>query len=107
MRRPALLLAAVALASFGPALAHPGHGDEIPWCEDEPPETQGDSAARLARVVLVRGNAAAAARMIAREAASSAEAARVLADALEKLGDPEGAQLARGRAEALSQGGGE
>ena len=105
MKRPARLLAVIAFVWCGAALAHPGHGDEIPWCADEPPETQGDSAARLARVVLVRGNAGAAARMIAREAETSAAAARVLADALEKLGDREGARLARGHAEALSRDG--
>jgi len=105
MKGPTHLLVVLALALPGVSTAHPGHDEEIPWCADAPPETQGDSAARLARVVLTRGNAGAAARMIAREAAASAEAARVLADALEELGDAEGAALARARAEELSRSG--
>jgi len=101
MLRPALVVAL--LAASAPALAHPGHGEEIPWCApgDEPRETQGDSAARLAKVVLHRGSAGAAARMIAREARTSATAAMVLADALEELGDSEGARVARRRAAGL------
>ncbi|HEY0838905.1 MAG TPA: hypothetical protein VGD74_01840 [Vulgatibacter sp.] len=105
MVRPALLplIMLAWLLAASPASAHPGHGEEIPWCApgDDPPETQGDSAARLARVVLRRGSAGAAARMIAREAKTSATAALVLADALEELGDPEGARLARRRAGSL------
>ncbi|HWV36957.1 MAG TPA: hypothetical protein VN033_00605 [Vulgatibacter sp.] len=97
-----LLAAALALASPGAAPAHPGHEAPVPERPGEtPPETHGDSAVRLARVVLERGSAGAAARMIAREAAGSATAARVLADALERLGDAEGAALARGRAAEL------
>ena len=87
------------------AWAHPGHGEEIPWCATNDPaaprETQGDSAVRLARAVLERGNPAYAVRMIAREAANSAEAALVLAEALDELGDPEGATLARARSSSL------
>lgn len=105
MKGPARLLAALAVASPWASPAHPGHDEGIPWCADAPPETQGDSAARLARVVLGRGNAGAAARMIAREAALSAEAAGVLADALQELGDAEGAALARARGEELARRG--
>ncbi|AKU91539.1 hypothetical protein [Vulgatibacter incomptus] len=104
MGRLALLLALL----LAPAhlRAHPDHGPAIPWCplydSGIARETHGDAAVRLARTVLERGNPTYAMRMIAREARTSADAALVLAEALEQLGDSEGAALARSRATHLA-----
>ena len=87
------------------ALAHPGHVTE-PICDPGPElscplptgETSGSSELHLARMLLERGLPAQAAARVAEEARDSPEAAQLLAEALEALGDPEGARLARARA---------
>lgn len=87
------------------ALAHPGHvtepicdpGPEL-WCPLPTTETSGTSELHLARMLLERGLPAQAAVRVAEEAQASPEAAMLLADALEALGDPAGARLARLRA---------
>lgn len=92
----ALLLTVVA--------GHPGHGDP----EDHPHGVTPTGveihtpAFHLAATLLDRGQPAAAARLVAHDAETSAEAARILADALSKLGDGVGARLALSRAERLS-----
>jgi len=92
------------------ALAHPGHGEEGPICDPGPElscplpttETSGRAEIHLARVLLARGLPAQAAVRVAEEAAWDAEAAAILAEALEALGDREGAALARARAARLA-----
>lgn len=91
------------------ALAHPGHGPDVPICDPGPElscpvppavqvETNDRSELHLAEVLLDRGLAAQAAIRLAELAARNPEAAALLARALELLGDPEGAALARQRA---------
>jgi hypothetical protein len=98
---PVERLAAVLLAL---ATAHPGHDDgPVP-----PGVTIQDSevntpAARLAASLLDRGQPGLAARLVARDAPSSADAARVLAQALDALDDPVGARIARERADRLDR----
>jgi hypothetical protein len=89
---------AAALAAL--ALAHSDHLPE----SRAPARTEGEapvSAAARAAALLDRGEPGLAARLVAREAATRAEAARVLAAALAALGDPVGARIARQRAERL------
>ncbi len=88
------------------ALAHPGHGSGEPICDPGPElscplpttETSGKSEIHLARMLLDRGLPAQAAVRLAAEAETSPEAALLLAEALDALGDAEGARLARERA---------
>jgi hypothetical protein len=89
------------LAAFLLALtaAHPGHDGEPGAAPSH--EVHGNDASKLATELIRRGQAPVAVRIVAREAASSKEAALVLAKGLELLGDAPGAALARARAEAL------
>lgn len=93
-------LAAVLLAL---AAAHPGHdGPDQPAPVVRPTGAEVHTpAAGLAATLLDRGQASLAARLVARDAPSSARAARVLAAALEELDDPVGARIARERADRL------
>lgn len=87
------------------AIAHPGHGEHLQECREfeglsplEAAPREGAEELALARILLSRGNAAAAARLVAVEALLSSEAAEILAEALDELGDPTGASHARERA---------
>ncbi|WP_373047917.1 hypothetical protein [Vulgatibacter sp.] len=90
------------------ALAHPGHVEPA-WCDPGPAlscplptaETSGRSEIHLARMLVERGLAAQAAVRVAEEAKHDAEAAAILAQALEALGDAKGAELAAARAATL------
>lgn len=100
----------LALLLLSLATAHAGHDEEVEWCV-APAEAElicplaavelpDRGAERLARQLLARGEAALAARIIARQTAAGGEAALLLAEALEALGDRPGAALARARARA-------
>ena len=100
-----------ACLAFGSAAsAHPGHAQEAPICDPGPElscpvptaETSGSSELHLARMLLERGLPAQAAVRVAAEAQESPEAAQLLAEALDALGDPDGARLARAAAARLS-----
>lgn len=89
-------------------LAHPGHGaPATPWCVPPTPDEvvcplpagdlRGGGQAQVARRLLQRGGARRAASLVAREAERSPEAAEVLADALQALGDDVGAARVRAR----------
>lgn len=96
-------------------LAHPGHHHHpaVLWCaEPRPPppmcllpeqEVRGGSQADAARRALSRGEARVAAAMVEGAAEKDAEAATVLADALDELGEHERASAVRAR---LSRAGG-
>lgn len=90
------------------AIAHPGHGEYLQECREieglSPLELVihgGGEEMVLARILLARGHAAEAARLVAVEALLSSEAAEILGDALDQLGDPAGAEHARQRAARL------
>ena len=91
------------------ALAHPGHGAEPPCAprKDEAcvveKEDHGRSEIHLAEILLERGQAREAANRLEKWAEKDAEAALLLARALEALGDVEGAKLARERAARLGK----
>src|SRR4051794_22935858 len=99
---PMEIMSNLAPLALAPLTLHPGHG-YAPLCE--PPDPQllmclmppaqeiHGGAVRLARTLLSRGGTRFAALQVAGEAATSAEAAAVLADALEALGDDYGASL--------------
>lgn len=91
------------------ALAHPGHG-AAPPCdpkEDEgcvvEKEDHGRSEIHLGEILLEQGLPQEAAVRLAKWAEMDAEAATLLARALEELGDAEGAKLARERAARLGK----
>lgn len=101
-----------ALSSLLTALviSHPGHGPAAPECREEPGlcplelvETTGNQDEAVARMMLDQGLAKEAVRTIYARALVSPEAAKILAEALDQLGDPQGAANARARAKMLSR----
>lgn len=104
------------MAPFVPLLAlltiaHPGHGEHLEECREIEGLSplyvvtrEGGEALGLARLLLSRGNAGEAARIVAVEALLSPEAGEILAEALDALGDPTGAENARQRAAAQKRG---